>query len=230
MIYGNNLYDYSFRSTLQPYPQYTGFELYGLYPAGRYQRDAGHIRIEKRASFGLTFTAYYEFSKQLDDYSGPYGNQDLFNLRNDWSVTAYNTPQYVTLSYVYEFPFGPNQPLLNLSGIGGALVRGWSLSGNAYWNDGTPLAPHPEFNNTGDILSTLNVNVVPGVSPHVAESRTVGMVQPGGFRSARGLYHGERLPAPYRACWGPAIIPWTSAWASASPSAVSGPLSSTPRP
>ncbi len=127
----------------------------------------GHLRIEKRASFGLTFTAYYEFSKQLDDYSGPYGNQDLFDLRDDWSVTSYSTPQYVTLSYVYEFPFGPNQPLLNLSGIGGALVRGWSLSGNAYWNDGTPLAPHPEFNNTGDILSTLNVNVVPGVSPHV---------------------------------------------------------------
>ena len=99
MSYGNNLYDYSFRSTLQPYPQYTGFELYGLYPGGRYQRDAGYLRIEKRASFGLTFTAYYEFSKQLDDYSGPYGNQDLFNLRNDWSVTAYNTPQYVTLSY-----------------------------------------------------------------------------------------------------------------------------------
>lgn len=167
MSYGNNLYDYSFRSTLQPYPQYTGFELYGLYPAGRYQRDSGYLRVEKRASFGLTFTAYYEFSKQIDDYSGPYGNQDLFNLRNDWSVSAYNTPQYVTLSYVYEFPFGPNQPLLDISGIGGALVRGWSLSGNAYWNDGTPLAPHPEFNNTGDVLSALNVNVTPGVSPHV---------------------------------------------------------------
>ena len=155
MVYGNNLYDYSFRSTLQPYPQYNGFELNDLYPAGRYQRDGGHIRVEKRASFGLTFTAYYSFSKQLDDYSGPYGNQDLFNLRNDWSVSAYNTPQYVTLSYAYEFPFGPNQPLLNVSGMGGALVRGWSLSGNAYWKDGTPLAPHPEFNNTGDILSTL---------------------------------------------------------------------------
>lgn len=168
MSYGDNLYDYSFRSTLQPYPQYTGFELYGLYPAARYQRDAGYVRVEKRASFGLTFTVYYEFSKQMDDYSGPYGNQDLFNLRNDWSVCAYNTPQYLTLSYVYEFPFGPNQPLLNYSGIWGALVRGWSLSGNAYWNDGTPLAPHPEFNNTGDILSTLNINVLPGVNPHVA--------------------------------------------------------------
>jgi len=181
MTYGNDLYDYSFRSKLQPYPQYTGFVLYGLYPAGRYQRDAGYLRLEKRASFGLTFTAYYEFSKQLDDYSGPYGNQDLFNLRNDWSVTSYSTPQYVTLSYVYEFPFGPNQPLLNLSGIGGALVRGWSLSGNAYWNDGTPLGPHPEFNNTGDILSTLNVNLEPGVSPHVANPGPSQWYNPAAF-------------------------------------------------
>ncbi|MGO8792451.1 MAG: hypothetical protein ACLQVL_34400 [Terriglobia bacterium] len=181
MVYGNNLYDYSFRSTLQPYPQYTGFELDDLYPAGRYQRDTGHIRIEKRASFGLTFTAYYSFSKQLDDYTGPYGNQDLFNLRDDWSVSAYNTPQYATLSYVYEFPFGPNQPLLNLSGVGGALVRGWSLSGNAYWNDGTPLAPHPEFNNTGDVLSTLNVNLVPGVSPHVSSPGPAEWFNPAAF-------------------------------------------------
>jgi hypothetical protein len=181
MIYGNNLYDYSFRSTLQPYPQYTGFELYWQYQAGRYQRDAGYMRIEKRASFGLTFTAYYEFSKQLDDYSGPYGNQDLFNLGNDWSVTTYNTPQYVTLSYMYEFPFGPNQPLLNFSGIGGALVRGWSLSGNAYWNDGTPLAPHPEFNNTGDILSALNVNLAPGVSPHVSNPGPSQWYSPAAF-------------------------------------------------
>ncbi|MFZ0959627.1 MAG: hypothetical protein WAO35_01885 [Terriglobia bacterium] len=181
MINGDTLYDYSFHSTLQPYPQFTGFELYGLYPAGRYQRDAGHLRIEKRASFGLTLTAYYEFSKQLDDYSGPYGNQDFFDLRDDWSVTSYSTPQYVTLSYVYEFPFGPNQPLLNLSGIGGALVRGWSLSGNAYWNDGTPLAPHPEFNNTGDILSTLNVNVVPGVSPRVPNAGPSEWYNPAAF-------------------------------------------------
>lgn len=181
MIYGDDLYDYSYRSALQPYPQYTGFELYGHFPAGRYQRDAGHLRIEKRASFGLTFTAYYEISKQLDDYSGPYGNQDFFNLRDDRSETAYNTPQYISLSYVYDFPFGPNQPLLNLSGIGGAFVRGWSLSGNAYWNDGSPLAPHPEFNNTGDILSTLNVNVVPGVSPRVSNPGPAEWFNPAAF-------------------------------------------------
>src|SRR5208282_2364840 len=168
MIYGNNLYDYSFLSTLQPYPQYTGFELYGQYQAGRYQRDSGFVRVEKRASFGLAFTAYYEFSKQLDDYSGPYGNQDFFNWRNDWALTSYNTPQYLQLSYVYDLPFGSGEPPFPFLNWGRPLVSGWSVSGTAYWNDGTPLALHPEFNNTGGVLPTLNVNVVPGVDPHVA--------------------------------------------------------------
>ncbi len=168
LSYGNALYDLAFRETLQPYPQYQGFELYGLYPWGRYQRNSGFVRVEKRASFGLAFTAYYEFSKQLDDYSGPYGNQDFFNSRNDWGLSAYNTPQYLQLSYVYDLPFGSGEPPLQLLRWGRPLVSGWSVSGTAYWNDGTPLAMHPEFNNTGDVLPTLNVNVVPGVDPRVA--------------------------------------------------------------
>jgi hypothetical protein len=166
--YRDALYNQDFRVTLQPFPQYKGFELFQLYPAGRYQRDSAFLRVEKRASFGLTFTAYYEFSKQLDDYSGPHGNQDLFNLRNDWALTSSNTPQYVQLSYIYELPFGSDKPLFNFPDWRGALASGWSVSGTAYWNDGMPLAPHPEFNNTGGVLSTLNVNMVPGVDPHVA--------------------------------------------------------------
>jgi hypothetical protein len=167
LTYGDQLYNEAFRETLQPYPQFKGFELYGLYPAGQYQRDSGFVRLEKRASFGLAFTAYYEFSKQFDDYSGPYGNQDFFNLHNDWARTSWDTPQYFQLSYVYDLPFGSDKALFHFTGWGEALVDGWSISGTAYWNDGTPLGLHPEFNNTGDVFSTLNVNVVPGVDPHV---------------------------------------------------------------
>jgi hypothetical protein len=124
--------------------------------------------VEKQASFGLSFIAYYEFSKQFDDYSGPYGNQDFFNRHNNWALTSYNTPQYLQLSYIYELPFGHDQPPFHFAGWGERLVNGWTISGTAYWNDGTPLALHPEFNNTGGVLSTLYVNVVPGVDPHVA--------------------------------------------------------------
>jgi hypothetical protein len=180
LSYGNALYNDAFRLTLQPYPQYQGFELYDLYGAGRYQRNSGFVRLEKHASFGLSFIAYYEISKQLDDYSGPYGNQDFFNRHNNWALTSYNTPQYLQLSYIYELPFGSSQPLLHSSGWGG-LVGGWSINGTAYWNDGTPLALHPEFNNTGGVLSTLYVNVVPGVDPRVSSPGPSQWFNPAAF-------------------------------------------------
>jgi len=167
LSYRDALYNLAFRDSLQPYPQYPGFELYGHYAAGRYERDAGFVRVEKRASFGLSLTAYYEFSKQLDDYSGPYGNQDLINLRNNWALTSYNTPQYFQVSYIYDLPLGSGKPLFDFPDWRGPLFSGWSLTGTAYWNDGTPLALRPEFNNTGGVLSTLYVNAVPGVDPHV---------------------------------------------------------------
>ena len=167
LAYGDALYDQAFRATLQPFPQFTGFDLYGLYPGGRYQRDSAFVRVEKHASYGLTFTATYQFAKQLDDYSAPYGIQDFFNLRNDWALTASNRPQTLQLSYIYELPFGSGKPLLHFSDWRRPLISGWSISGTAYWDDGRPLAIHPEFNNTGNVLSTLDVNVAPGVDPRV---------------------------------------------------------------
>ena len=64
---------------------------------------------------GLSLSAYYEFSKQMDDYSGPYGIQDFFNRQNDWSLTSYNQPQRLQLSYSYELPLGANKPFLTYS-------------------------------------------------------------------------------------------------------------------
>lgn len=179
LTYSDQLNENAFRATLRPYPQYQGFELYGLYPGGRYQRNSGFLRLEKRASFGLSLTAYYEVSKQLDDYSS--GAQDFFNRRNDWSLTSYNPQQYVQIGYVYELPFGSNKPLLNFSDWRRPLVNGWSFSGTAYWNDGTPLLLRPEFNNTGTVISTLYVNTVPGVNPAVPNQSPAMWFNPAAF-------------------------------------------------
>ncbi|MEO7142919.1 MAG: hypothetical protein ABI165_05385, partial [Bryobacteraceae bacterium] len=178
---GNALYNDTFRRSLQPFPQFTGFDLFNLYPSGRYQRDSGFFRLEKRASFGLSLSLYYEFSKQLDDYSGPYGNQDFLNRANDWSLTSYNPPQYLQISYVYELPFGSNKPLFNFSDWRRPSVDGWSVSGPAYWNDGTPVALHPEYNNTGGVISALNVNTVTGVDPNIANPAPAQWFNPAAF-------------------------------------------------
>ncbi len=168
LAYGNLLYNESFAATLRPFPNYTSFDLSNLYPIGRYQRDAGFLRVEKRASNGLSVSAYYEFGKQFDDYSGPYGIQDFFNRNNDWSQTPGVPRQSLQISYVYELPVGGSKSGLNLSGWEQALANNWSISGRIYLDDGSPLAVHPEFNNTGGVISGLTVNSVAGVSPAVS--------------------------------------------------------------
>jgi len=166
--YRDLLNDEQFNRSLRPYPQFKGFDVYAYYPRGRYQRDAGYIRLEKRASLGLTVSAYYELSKQMDDYSGPYGTQDFFNRQNEWSLTNGNNPQRFSLSYVYELPMGANKRFLAFSDWRRHLVNGWSLSGVTSLASGDPLALRPQFNNTGGVVSSLRVNVAPGVDPQVA--------------------------------------------------------------
>lgn len=165
--YRDALNDYDFNRALRPYPQYTGFELFGSYPWGKYQRDAAYVRVEKRASQGLTLSASYEFSKSLDDYSGPWGAQDFFNRQNEWSLTAWDRPQRLSLGYNYELPLGANKAWLAYDDWRRFLVDGWSVSGMTTFGSGYPIALHPMFNNTGGVFTTLYVNVVPGVDPHV---------------------------------------------------------------
>ena len=167
--YRDLLNNEDFNRSLRPYPQYKGFELYSSYPYGHYSRTAGYIRIEKRISLGLSVNAYLESSKQLDDYSGPYGAQDFFNQRNERSLTPYNRPQYLQFSYTYELPVGTNKALLNYSDWRRHVVNGWSMSGSGLYAAGVPLALVPAFNNTGGVITSLRVNTVPGVNPAVSD-------------------------------------------------------------
>jgi hypothetical protein len=169
LIYRDQLNDEVFRRSLREYPQYAGFDVAGQWAAGRYKRDAAYLRLEKRASNGLGLSAYYEWGKQLDDYSGPYGVQDPYNRDNEWSRTAGRPPHIVSLSYQYELPLGPGKPIGSWTDWRRYMVEGWSLSGLTSLNTGDPLYLRPQFNNTGGVIDALNVNVVPGVDPRVSD-------------------------------------------------------------
>ncbi len=167
LVYRDRLNDENFNRSLRPYPQYQKFDVYSSWPEGRYQRDAGYLRLEKRASAGLTVSAYYEFSKQMDNYSGPYGIQDYFNRRNEWSLTSSNNPHRFSLSYNYELPGGVNRFLPGPVQWARFVTNGWSISGQTTVASGEPVALRPAFNNTGGLVEALNVNTVPGANPRV---------------------------------------------------------------
>jgi hypothetical protein len=174
--YRDSLNDEDFRSSLRPYPQYKGFDVYSSWPVGRYRRDAAWLRVEKRTGRGLTLNLSYTLSKQYDDYSGPDGRQDIYNRKNEWSLTRYNHPQYLSMNYMYELPFGRA-----ISDWRRYLVEGWSVSGTSAVASGVPLALEPSFNNTGGVVTALRVNVVPGVDPHVKNQGPEHWFNPNAF-------------------------------------------------
>ena len=192
LVYRDQLNDEAFRRSLRPYPQYVGFDVASQWAAGRYKRDAAYLRLEKRASNGLGLSAYYEFSKQLDDYSGPYGVQDAYNRDNEWSRTAGRPPHVVSLSYQYELPLGPGKSMASWTDWRRYMLEGWSLSGITSVNTGDPLYLRPQFNNTGGVIDALNVNVVPGVDPRVPNPgpdmwfNPAAFVQPPDFTAGNG--------------------------------------------
>lgn len=165
----DGLNDESFRRTLRPYPQYLNLNVGSLYPFGRYRREAAWTRVEKRTARGLSLNAYYEYSRQYDDYSGPYGTQDFFNRHNQWALMPYNNPHRMSVTFMYELPIGVNKPFLSQADWRRHLTTGWAVSGISNVYSGEPLALRAMFNNTGGVLQTVYVNAVPGVDPRVPD-------------------------------------------------------------
>ena len=179
LSYRDQLNNENFRRSLRRYPQYLGFDLNGLYPAGNYQRDAGYVRLEKRTSGGLSLSAYYEFGKQLDDYAG--GLQDMLDRAKEWARTPGVPPHRFSMSYVYELPFGPGKSMLAWNDWRRYFVEGWSFSGMTVVNSGDPLAIRPQFNNTGGVVKYLYANAVPGVDPHAGSRGAEQWFNPAAF-------------------------------------------------
>lgn len=163
------LNDEQFNRSLRPYPQYQRFDVYSSYPVGRYARDEFYVRVEKRTSAGFSLRATYEFSKQFDDYSGREGLQDYYHREKEWALTPWASPHVLSLSYMYELPFGPNKEWFTGTDWKRHLAAGWMLSGDTSYAGGGPITLVPLYNNTGGVVRALYVNPVPGEDPHVAD-------------------------------------------------------------
>jgi Carboxypeptidase regulatory-like domain/TonB dependent receptor len=126
---------------LKPYPHYTD--------VGRFRDAVGDsiyhgmsVRVDKRLGYGLLFQAAYTVSKQIDNvaerFFGRAGFIDPNNLSLSRSVSEYDRPQILALSYIYQFPFGPGKRWLG-RGWAGHLLGNWQISGITNFASGVPL-------------------------------------------------------------------------------------------
>jgi hypothetical protein len=155
---------------LRPFPQYTGFSNTNA-ADGNSSYNALQVKFEKRFGAG-TLLASYTRSKLISDLEqqaaftngvGAYIVQDYNNLRGERSLAAYDTPNNLVISYVYDLPVGKGHSFLgNLPGPVSKLVSGWGINGISTFQSGNPLTLSVATNNTNSFGGTPRPTVIAG--------------------------------------------------------------------
>jgi hypothetical protein len=133
-----------------PYPQFKSFTVTSP-PWANSSYNAFQLTVEKQFAKGLQFLVTYANSKSLDDESIPSNGGSFLggsssaildpnNLALQRSLSAFDIPQVLQFSYVYQLPFGHNRPFLrNLHGVLNGILGGWQTNGMWRFDNGMPL-------------------------------------------------------------------------------------------
>jgi hypothetical protein len=136
---------------IRPFPQYDFIQ--GdccLENLGHSSYHAMLISLNRRFRNGFNLQASYTWSKTLTDadstipFSYVAGNeleqaQGSGNLKLDKAVSAQNTPQQFSLSYLYQLPFGKGRKFLNNNHALDLLVGGWQVGAIQRYQSGQPI-------------------------------------------------------------------------------------------
>jgi hypothetical protein len=134
------------RQLLLPFPQYTSVVRTGP-SAGNSIYHAATLRVEKRFTTDLSFLASYTVSKQIDDFDAR--PLDHYNRQLERSVSSFDVPQRLVMSYIYELPVGRRKSFANkLHPVLDGVLGGWSVSGTTTFQSGMPVGvSRPSVNN-----------------------------------------------------------------------------------
>jgi hypothetical protein len=164
---------------LLPYPQYTSLSAPADY-SGDSSYHALQVKVEKRFHSGGTVLGSYTFSKilsnaetlttWLDSPTGVAGIQNWYNLRGEKSLSSFDSRQRLTVSYVYDLPFGRGQKFLSgVHGFSDRVISGWGINGLSTFQKGFPLGITATPNTTG-LNTGLRPNVTPGCNETIGGS------------------------------------------------------------
>jgi len=142
---------------LKPYPEYTTVSLYRN-NVGTTIYHGFYAKLEQRFTRGLSYLVSYTRSKLVDDASsvfdasiltGPVANfpvADSFNRRLERDYSTGDIPHVFVTSAIWDIPFGAGRRS-HASGLLGALVNDWTVTGILTWQSGMPVAIAQTTNN-----------------------------------------------------------------------------------
>jgi outer membrane receptor protein involved in Fe transport len=111
---------------------------------GRSSYNALQVSMNGKVGGNLTYLVSYTWSKSLDlGCSGWYGVegcsiQDAYNLNADKGPSAFDVPQILSLSWVYQLPIGRGQRWSTSNKALDYVIGNWGFNGIATFTSGTP--------------------------------------------------------------------------------------------
>jgi hypothetical protein len=124
----------------RPYPQWGTFYL-GL-TNGIANYNALQAKVEKRFSNSYQMLASYSYSKCMDVGSNQSAPVTYGLLFQNYGPCDYDLPQNLTISSLYELPFGKGRSFLNNANkLVDGVLGGWEMAGIFTARSGLPFTP-----------------------------------------------------------------------------------------
>ncbi len=192
---------------LLPFPQYTSVN-----QVAAADRDSVYhslvVKVEKRLGSGGTILAAYTFSKFISNTDtltswlepggvagGSGGDQDKNNLRLERSLSSFDVPNRLVISYVLDLPVGKGKRFLgDVAGVSNKIVSGWGIDGVSTFQSGFPLGLTTSANLTNSFGGGSRPNVVAGCNknePGSAQARINEWFNTGCFQQPAAFTYGS---------------------------------------
>lgn len=135
---------------LRPFPQYTGVSVDETTNRNSIYHSM-QMKVEKRFGGGGAILASYTVAKLISDTDTltgwlestggtQWGDSNSNNIRGERSLTAFDVPQRLVVSYVLDLPMGRGKKFgKNATGAADKIISGWGLNGISTWQSGFPL-------------------------------------------------------------------------------------------
>lgn len=109
------------------------------------------VILRRQFHSGFSASAYYTFSKSIDDASSVGGAghtvaQNTFNLAAERGLSVFDVRHRLLINEIYEFPFGRRKRFLNRGGPVADVLADWRIFGNTSIQSGIPYTANVRGN------------------------------------------------------------------------------------
>ena len=155
----------------RPYPAFGRIRMWATDGESDYQSLQSEFK--HRGPWGLNLTMAYTLSELKDNQQGGLNasrarRQNPRSLEGEYGPSADDQRHRLVVGYVWDVPFGSR-----LSGLSGALLKGWQISGIGIFNSGSPIFINQDRDTLNVDSEEIRPDLVAGQDPTLpADERT----------------------------------------------------------